>query len=154
MFRTVLFIFLCYFSSAISSDTYSHTFVFLLYHHLSLLLLHYLHLFRFSLESFVHACDKTRQNGFASPLFVFFFFAIFKLAGWRTRATIARGSLWAPNDLEALPLYTPGLSSSRGKGVRFLVSILQEFLYFLMILGRFSICESMFAPNIAFSFRS
>ena len=37
-------------------------------------------------------------------LFFIFVFAVFKLAGWPTRATIARGSQWVPKDSATISL--------------------------------------------------
>ena len=34
----------------------------------------------------------------------FFLFAVFKLAGWPTRAIIARGTQWVPKDIVAISL--------------------------------------------------
>ena len=42
---------------------------------------------------------------FITLLFLFSpFFALFKLAGWPTRAIIARGSQWVPKDIVAISL--------------------------------------------------
>ena len=51
--------------------------------------------------------------------FAFFFFAIFKLAGWPTRPVIARGSQWVPKDLDAISKALFSLYS----GIRFFVRL-------------------------------
>ena len=45
-------------------------------------------------------------------------FAVFKLAGWPTRANIARGSQWVPKDLTAISLFHGPKTGRAGGALR------------------------------------